>query len=129
MKYTNQVMLAYRRGLPKDTKEQKATRTELWDFRYLLLKANPKLTEKQRHRLDEILRTHQDTVLAKAYYCKEAILALFRESQTKEEARARRDAIVQRFGKVPELQKVINLIRGDEFEQPVLARDDHLPRL
>jgi hypothetical protein len=129
MKHTYKVMLAYRRGLLKETKAQKAIRDELWDFRYLLLRANPRLTGQQRHRLEDILRTHQGTVLAQAYYCKEAILALFRESQTKDGARARRDMIVERFGNVPELDKVINLIQGDEFEQPVLARDDQLPRL
>ena len=123
MKHTYKVMLAYRRGLPKETKAQKAIRNELWDFRYLLLRANPKLTDKQRHRLEDILRTHQGTVLAEAYYCKEAILALFRESQTKDGARARRDMIVERFGNVPELNKVINLIRGDEFEQMIIYLD------
>jgi len=123
MKHTNKAMLAYRRGLPKETKEQKAIRKELWDFRYPLLKANPKLTDKQCDRVEDILRAHQGTVLAEAYYCKEAILALFRESQTKEGARARRDMIVERFGNVPELDKVINLIRGDEFEQMIIYLD------
>lgn len=123
MKHTNQAMLAYRRGLPKETTEQKAIRTELWDFRYPLLKANPKLTDKQRDRVEDILRTHQGTVLAEAYYCKEAILALFRESQTKEGARTRRDMIVERFGNVPELDKVINLIRGEAFEQMIIYLD------
>lgn len=123
MKHTNKVMLAYRRGLPKETKEQKAIRTELWNFRYPLLKANPKLTDKQRDRLEDILRTHQGTALAEAYYCKEAILALFRESQTKEGARARRNMIVERFGNVPELDKVINLIQGEAFEQMIIYLD------
>ena len=123
MKHTNKAMLAYRRGLPKATKAQKAVRKELWDFRYLLLKASPKLTDKQRDRLEDILCAHQGTVLPEAYYCKEAILALFRESQTKEGARFRRDMIVERFGNVPELDKVINLIRGDEFEQMIIYLD------
>ena len=123
MKHTNKAMLAYRRELPKATKAQKAVRKELWDFRYLLLKASPKLTDKQRDRLEDILRAHQGTVLPEAYYCKEAILALFRESQTKEGARVRRDMIVERFGNVPELDKVINLIRGDEFEQMIIYLD------
>jgi transposase len=123
MKHTNQAMLAYRRGLPKETTEQKAIRKELWDFRYLLLKASPKLSDKQRDRVEDMLRAHQGTVLAQAYYCKEAILALFRESQTKEGARTRRDMIVERFGNVPELDKVINLIRGDEFEQMIIYLD------
>jgi len=123
MKHTNKAMLAYRRGLPKATKAQKAVRKELWDFRYLLLKASPKLTDKQCDRLEDILCAHQDTVLPEAYYCKEAILALFRESQTKEGARFRRDMVVERFGNVPELDKVINLIRGDEFEQMIIYLD------
>lgn len=123
MKHTNKAMLAYRRGLPKATKAQKAVSKELWDFRYLLLKASPKLTDKQRDRLEDILCAHQGTVLPDAYYCKEAILALFRESQTKEGARFRRDMIVERFGNVPELNKVINLIRGDEFEQMIIYLD------
>ena len=123
MKHTNKAMLAYRRGLPKATKVQKAVRKELWDFRYLLLKASPKLTDKQLDRLEDILCAHQDTVLPEAYYCKEAILALFRESQTKEGARFRRDMIVERFGNVTELDKVINLIRGNEFEQMIIYLD------
>ena len=95
----------------------------LQNFRYFLLKAGPKLTDKQRDHLEDILRAHQGTVLAEAYYCKEAILALFRESQAKEGARARRDMIVERFGNVPELDKVINLVRGDEFEQMIIYLD------
>jgi len=34
-----------------------------------------------------------------------AILALFRESEDKDEARARRDAILERFGGIPELKR------------------------
>ena len=123
MKHTNKAMLAYRRELPKETKEQKAIRSELWDFRYPLLKASPKLTDKQRDRVEDTLRAHQGTVLAETYYCKEAILALFRESQTKEGARSRRDMIVERFGNVPELDKVINLIRGEAFEHMIVYLD------
>lgn len=123
MKHTYKAMLAYRRGLPKDTKEQKAIRKELWDFRYPLLKAHPKLTAKQRDRVEDILRSHRGTVLAEAYYCKEALLALFRESQSKEGARVRRDMIVQRFGKVPELEQAINLLRGEAFEQMIIYLD------
>jgi hypothetical protein len=40
----------------------------------LLLKANRRLRDQQRKRLEEILDAHQDTVLPKAYACKEAIL-------------------------------------------------------
>jgi len=31
--------------------------------------------------------------------------------------------VVERFGNVPELDKVINLIRGDEFEQMIIYLD------
>jgi transposase-like protein len=123
MKHTNQALLAYRRGLPKKTKTQQAIRRELWDFRYSLLRANPRLTEKQRDRVADLLHFHQGTVLAEAYCCKEAILALFRESRTQEGARVRRDMIVQRFGAVPELAKVLNLIRGADFEQMIIYLD------
>lgn len=123
MKHTHKAMLAYRRGLPKKTVAQQAIRQELWDFRYPLLMAHPKLTAKQRDRVEDILRCHLGTALAEAYYCKEAILALFRESQTKAGARARRDMIVQRFGPVPELAKVLRLIQGDGFEQMITYLD------
>jgi len=123
MKHTNQALLTYRRALPKGTEAQQVVRKELWDCRYLLLKAGRKLSDKQRQRLEEMLDAHQETVLPTAYACKEAILALFRESQTKEGARARRDMIVKRFGNVPELDKVINLIQGDEFEQMIIYLD------
>jgi transposase len=123
MKHTNKAMLTYRRGLPKETEEQKAVRKALWDCRYVLLKANHKLSDQQRQRREEILDAHQDTVLPKAYECKEAILALFRESEDKDDARARRDAILERFDGVPELEKVLNVIRGDDFEQMIVYLD------
>ncbi len=123
MKHTNKAMLTYRRELPKKTKAQKAVRKELWDYRYLLLKANHKLSDQQHKRLKEILDAHQDTVIPKVYKCKEAILALFRESEDKDDARARRDEILERFGDVPELKKVLNVIRGDAFEQMIVYLD------
>jgi len=123
MKHTNKAMLTYRRGLPKETKAQKAVRKELWDYRYLLLKANHKLSDQQRQRLEEILETHKDTVIPKACKCKEAILALFRESADKDDARARRDTILEDFDDVPELKKVLNVIRGDDFEQMIVYLD------
>ncbi len=123
MKHTNKAMLTYRRELPKETKAQKAVRKELWDYRYLLLKANHKLSDQQRKRLKEILDAHQDTVIPKACECKEAILALFRESEDKDDARARRDEILDRFGDVPELKKVLNVIRGAAFEQMIVYLD------
>jgi len=123
MKHTNKAILTYRRALPKETKAQKAVRKELWDGRYLLLKAQHKLSDPQRQRLEEILDAHQDTVIPRACQCKEAILALFRESEDKEDARARRDAILERFAGVPELKKVLNVIRGDDFEQMIVYLD------
>ena len=123
MKHTNKALLTYRRGLPKETKAQKAVRKELWDGRYLLLKANHKLGDQQHKRLEAILDAHQDTVIPKAYECKEAILTLFRESEDKEDARARRDAILERFGGVPELKKILNVIQGDDFEQMIVYLD------
>jgi len=62
MKHTNKAMLAYRRELPKETDTQKAVRKELWDCRYLVLKANHKLSAQQRKRLEELLDTHQEKV-------------------------------------------------------------------
>jgi transposase len=123
MKHTNKAILTYRRALPKETKAQKAVRKELWDGRYLLLKAQHKLSDPQRQHLEELLDAHQDTVIPRAYRCKEAILALFRESEDKEEARARRDAILEQFAGVPELKKVLNVIRGDDFEQMIVYLD------
>jgi hypothetical protein len=123
MKHTNKAMLTYRRGLPKETEAQQVVRKELWDCRYLLLKANHKLSNQQRQRLEEILDAHKDTVLPKAYECKEAILALFRESEDKDDARTRRDAILDQFGGIPELKKVLNVIRGDDFEQMIVYLD------
>jgi transposase-like protein len=116
MKHTNQALLTYRRGLPQETEEQRAIRKELWQHRYLLLKTNRKLSDDQRRQLRGILKKHQGTVLPTAYCCKELILALFRKSRNKEDARKRRDAILNQFGDVPELEKVLNVIRGDDFE-------------
>jgi transposase len=123
MEHTYEAMLSYRRALPDETEAQKATKRELWDYRYLLLQANPNLTDKQRDLLEDIMHTHQNTVLTQAYYCKEAILALFRKSRTKRGARTRRDIILRRFGDVPELEKVLNLLRGDQFEQMIVYLD------
>lgn len=123
MKHTNKAMLAYRRGLPKETDAQKAVRKELWDCRYLLLKASHKLSDQQRKRLEHLLDVHKDTVLPEAHACKEAILALFRESKNKEDARSRRDAIIEQFEDVAGLEKVLNVIRGDDFEQMIVYLD------
>jgi transposase-like protein len=123
MKHTNQALLTYRRALPKGTEAQQVVRKELWDCRYLLLKAGRKLSDKQRQRLEEMLDAHQETVLPTAYACKEAILALFRESQDKNDARARRNTILDQFGGVPELKKVLNVIRGDDFEHMIVYLD------
>jgi len=123
MKHTNKAMLTYRRDLSKETKAQKAVRKELWDYRYLLLKTNHKLSDQQRQRLEEILEAHKDTVIPKAYKCKEAILTLFRESEDKDDARARRDVILEEFDEIPELKKVLNVIRGDNFEQMIVYLD------
>jgi hypothetical protein len=123
MKHTNKAMLAYRRDLPKETEAQQAVRKELWDCRYLLLKASHKLNTRQRKRLEELLDTHQGSVLPEAYACKEAILKLFRESEDKEDARSRRDAIIEQFEDVAGLEKVLNVIRGDDFEQMIVYLD------
>lgn len=59
-------------------------------------------------------------MLAEAYRLKEAVLALFRESQTKEAARYRRDMLVERFKNIPELKQVIGLLSGERFEQMIV---------
>lgn len=89
----------------------------------MLLKANHKLSDQQRQRLEEILEAHKDSVIPKAYKCKEAILTLFRESEDKDDARARRDAILEQFDGVPELKKVLPVIRDDDFEQMIVYLD------
>jgi transposase len=94
MKHANKAMLAYRRELPKETEAQKAVRKELWDCRYLLLKASHKLSDQQRERLEHLLDAHKDTVLPEAHACKEAILELFRESKDKKDARCRRPYVL-----------------------------------
>lgn len=123
MKHTNQALLTYRRGLPKETEAQQAVRKELWDCRYVLLKASHKLSDRQRKQLEEMLQAHQGTVLPEAHACKEAILALFRESRGKDDARSRRDAILEQFKDVAGLKKVLNVIRGDDFEQMIVYLD------
>lgn len=123
MKHTNRAMLAYRRGLPKETEEQKSVRKELWNCRYLLLKASHELSDPQRKQLKAILDAHEGTVLPQAHACKEAILALFRESKDKNEARSKRDAILEQFEDVVELEKVLNVIRGSDFEQMIVYLD------
>jgi transposase-like protein len=123
MKHTNKVMLAYRRELPKETDAHKAVRKELWDCRYLLLKASHKLSAQQRKRLEALLDSHKESVLPEAHACKEAILALFRESKDKDDARSRRDAIIERFEDTAGLEKVLNVIRGEEFEQMIVYLD------
>ena len=123
MKHTNKALLAYRRDLPQETDAQKAVRKELWDCRYLLLKASHKLSDQQRKKLKALLDAHKDTVLPEAHACKEAILALFRESKDKDDARSRRNAIVKQYEDVAGLEKVLNVIRGDDFEQMIVYLD------
>jgi hypothetical protein len=96
---------------------------ELWNCRYLLLKASHELSDPQRKQLKAILDAHEGTVLPQAHACKEAILALFRESKDKNEARSKRDAILEQFEDVVELEKVLNVIRGSDFEQMIVYLD------
>jgi len=123
MKHVRQTMLKYRRSLPEKSEAGQAARQELWEYRYLLLTSNHKLSRRQQERVEEILRQHAGTVLAEAYYLKEAVLSLFRVSQTPAAARQRRDQIIARFGHVPELQSVIKLLRGKAFEQMIVYLD------
>ena len=116
---TCQNMLTYYCELPEETEAQRAVKRMLWYSRHLLLGAGSLLTEGQQGDVETLLQAHRGTVLARAYDCKEAILALFRSSQSKEEAWARRGRIVQRFGDVPELREVIDLIKVDEFERMI----------
>ena len=119
IKHTYKNMLTYYCELPEETEAQRTVKKMLWGSRHLLLGAGPVLTERQQGDVENLLQAHRGTVLAQAYDCKEAILALFRTSQTKEEAWTRRDMIVQRFGDVPELREAIDLIQVDEFEQMI----------
>ncbi|MBN1311186.1 MAG: hypothetical protein JXB30_07180 [Anaerolineae bacterium] len=48
------------------------------------------------------------------------ILALFRESRDKNDARAQRDAIIDQFGDVHELKKALNVIRCDDLEHMIV---------
>lgn len=123
MKHVNKAFLTYRRSLPKETAADKALRQELLDFRYTLLTSAPKLSAAQQERVDEILRQHAGTLLAEAYYCKEAVLTLFRVSRTPAAARQRRDQLVQRFGRIPELKPVITLLSGKPFEDMIVYLD------
>ncbi|MBN1313802.1 MAG: hypothetical protein JXB30_20535 [Anaerolineae bacterium] len=68
-------------------------------------------------------KQHRGTVPPTAYRCKELILALFRKSRNKEDARKRRDSIIKLFGDIPELEKVLNVIRGDDFELMIAYLD------
>jgi transposase len=120
MKHVNKAMLTYRRGLPQATPADKALRKELLEFRYVLLTSSHKLSPAQRERVEELLRQHTGTLLAEAYYCKEAVLTLFRVSRTPEAARQRRDQLVQRFGGVPELKAIITLLNGEWFDQMIV---------
>lgn len=123
MKHVRKAMLSYRRSLPQKSEAGQAARKELWEYRYVLLTSHHKLSRRQQERVEEILRQHAGTLLAEAYYLKEAILSLFRISQTPAAARQRRDQIMARFGHVPELQSVIKLLRGKAFEQMIVYLD------
>jgi hypothetical protein len=119
VEHTYKNVLTYYCELPEETEAQRAAKKRLWDLRHLLLGASPSLTARQQGDVEDLLQAHRGTVLDQAYDCKEAIIALFRASQTKEEARTRRDRIVQRFGDVSELKEAIELIQVDEFEQMI----------
>ena len=123
MKHINKALLTYRRSLPKETPAQKAIRQELLDFRYTLLTGSHKLSTAQRERIEDILRQHAGTLLAEAYYLKEAVLTLFRVSRTHEAARQRRDQIVQRFGHIPEFKSILSLLSGESFEKMLVYLD------
>ena len=120
MKHVNKAFLTYRRSLPKETVTDKALRQELLDLRYTLLTSSHKLSPAQRERVEDLLRQQAGTLLAEAYYLKEAVLTLFRVSRTPEAARQRRDQIVQRFGHLPQLKAVITLLSGQSFEQMIV---------
>jgi hypothetical protein len=123
MKHVNQAFLTYRRNLPEDTATDKANRQELVDLRYTLLTSSHKLNAAQREQVEEILRQHAGTLLAEAYCCKEAVLALFRVSRTPQAACQRRDLIVHRFGRIPELEPIITLLSGKQFENMLVHLD------
>lgn len=123
MKHVRKAMLSYRRSLPKKSEAGQTARKELWEYRYVLLTSHHKLSPKQQERVEEILRQHAGTLLAEAYYLKEAVLSLFRVSQTSAAARQRRDQIIARFSHLPELQSVIKLLRGKAFEQMIVYLD------
>jgi len=123
MGHVNIAFLAYWRSLPENTATDKAIRQELVDLRSILLTSSPKLSAAQREQVEEVLRQHAGTPLAEAYYCKEAVLALFRVSRTPRAARQRRDLIVHRFGRVPELKPIITLLRGKRFEDMIVCLD------
>lgn len=123
MGHVNTAFLAYWRSLPEDTAANKAIRQEVADLRYALLASAPKLSAAQREQVEEVLRQHAGTLLAEAYYCKEAVLALFRVSRTPRAARQRRDQIVHRFGHVPELKPIITLLHGKRFEDMIVCFD------
>jgi len=120
MKHMNKALLTYRRSLPKETVTDQALRQELLDFHYTLLTSSHKLSPAQRERVEDLLRQQAGTLLAEAYYLKEAVLTLFRVSRTPEAARQRRDQIVQRFGHIPQLKAVITLLSGQSFEQMIV---------
>ena len=123
MKHINKALLTYRRSLPKETPAPKAIRQELLDFRYTLLTGSHKLSTAQRERIEDILRQHAGTLLAEAYYLKEAVLTLFRVSRTPQAARQRRDQIVQRFGHIPEFKSILALLSGESFEKMLVYLD------
>jgi hypothetical protein len=119
LRHTYETVLLYYCELPNRTAEQQSARAALWDLRYSLLRVSLGLTETERDDVEDLLRTHRGTVLAYAYHCKEAILALFRASQTQEGARSRRNMVVQWFGDVLELEEMIRLVQGNEFERTI----------
>jgi hypothetical protein len=123
MEHVNTAFLAYGRNLPENTAADKAIRQELLDLRSSLLASSPTLSAAQREQVEEVLRQHTGTLLAEAYYCKEAVLALFRVSRTPRAARQRRDQIAHRFGHILELEPIITLLRGKQFENMIVCLD------
>ena len=123
MGHVNIAFQAYWHSLPENTATDKAIRQELLDLRSILLPSSPELSAAQCELVEEVLRQHAGTLLAEAYYCKEAVLALFRVSRTPRAARQRRDQIVHRFGRVLELKPIITLLRGKRFENMIVCLD------
>jgi len=106
-------------------------REEIWERRWSLLKQMDRWTPKEHRLLPEMMEMYRDTPVEKVLLFKEALWDLFELSQSKAEALAKRDALLQNpwWKDSWHLRKCIEFLRGGRFDLMfTYLEDPRVPR-